>query len=328
MFSGTFVPFRLLRNSARKETLKLWVKHNGSPSTQVPIKGCNDIDDFAQKVKKKLNTKNQVALFTSLEKEALFPGLAIKDLLKTDDFKNNSGESPLFVKITPVPKASIATKTIYIGETNKHGKFTGEYKQRKLRNDQDLMLVINRAHGLIHPSMPKRVLISFVDIKDGEQYHLYQYGQGFQSWQKQEAVAMDAETLLSMKTYLMEKLLASSIDLPTDLYDSKGTQIQEWDGVLLSGDTLFLLDAKHSMSVEKVKEMAGRVKRFPQIMELSKQKELNIKYNKIVGVACGTQFPVESRMEARRLGIMIVYPSGRRYLVESDKIDFDYAIER
>jgi hypothetical protein len=63
-------------------------------------------------------------------------------------------------------------------------------------------------------------------------------------------------------------------------------------------------------------------------MELSTQKEFNIKYNKIVGVACGTQFPDESRLEARRLGIMIVYPSGRRYLVESDKIDFDYAIER
>jgi hypothetical protein len=60
--------------------------------------------------------------------------------------------------------------------------------------------------------------------------------------------------MLSMKTYLMEKLFASSIDLPTDIYDSKGKQIQEWDGVLLSGDTIYLLEAKHSMSVEKVKE--------------------------------------------------------------------------
>jgi hypothetical protein len=55
-----------------------------------------------------------------------------------------------------------------------------------------------------------------------------------------EANAMDAETLLSMKSYLLEKLLASSIDLPTYIYDSKGKQIQKWDGILLSGDTLSL----------------------------------------------------------------------------------------
>jgi hypothetical protein len=139
---------------------------------------------------------------------------------------------------------------------------------------------------------------------------------------------MEAETLLSMKTYLMEKLLASSIDLPTDIYDSTGKQIQEWDGILLSQDTLYLLEAKHSMSAEKVKEIASRVKRFPQIIEKSPQKEFNKQYSKIVGVACGTQFPNESRIEAKRLGTMIVYPSGGRYLVESDKIDFDYAIER
>jgi hypothetical protein len=63
-------------------------------------------------------------------------------------------------------------------------------------------------------------------------------------------------------------------------------------------------------------------------MKLSAQNEFNIKLNQLWGVACGTQFPDESRIEARRLGSMIVYPSGRRYLVESDKIDIDFAIER
>ena len=62
---------------------KLWVKHNGGPSVKVPIKGCANIDDFAEKVKRKLNSKCQVALFTSLEKEALDPGLSISELLKT-----------------------------------------------------------------------------------------------------------------------------------------------------------------------------------------------------------------------------------------------------
>jgi hypothetical protein len=327
MFSRAFVPCLLRCYSTPKETLKLWVKHNGSPSTQVPVKGCINVDDFADNVKKKLNTSSQIAIYTSLDKEPIKRWLKMAEILLAD-LKNNSGESPLYVKIIPATPDSITTKTIYIGETDEDGEFTGEYKRRMLRNDHDLMKVIKQVQGLIHLSSPDDVLLSFDDIKDGEKYHLYKFGQDFQSWQKKEADAMEAETLLSMKTYLMEKLLAASIDLPTDIYDSEGTQIQEWDGVLLSGDTLYLLEAKHSMSVEKVKEMAGRVKRFPQIMELSTQKEFNIKYNKIVGVACGTQFPGESRMDARRLGIMIVYPSGRRYLVESDKIDFDYAIER
>ncbi|KAH6582233.1 hypothetical protein BASA50_008030 [Batrachochytrium salamandrivorans] len=125
----------------------------------------------------------------------------------------------------------------------------------------------------------------------------------------------------------MEKLLASSINLPTDIYDSTGKQIQEWDGILLSGDTLYLLEAKHSMSIEKVKKIADRVKQFPQIMKLSAGKVFDVKDRKFVGIACGTRFPSGCREEAHRLGLMVVYPSGSRYRVDG-KIDFDYAIQR
>jgi hypothetical protein len=169
--SKTFSP-RLLRCYSSQSALKLWVKHNGGPSTKVPIKGCTNIDDFAKKVKQKLNTNCQVALFSSLDKEPIKPWLTIKDLLKTD-LKKNSGESPLFVKLFPATKDSIATKTIYIGETDDDGKFTGEYKRRKLGNSDDLRTVIKNADGLIHLSSPDDVLISFEDIKDGEKYQLY-----------------------------------------------------------------------------------------------------------------------------------------------------------
>jgi hypothetical protein len=85
--------------STPKAALKLWVNHNGGPSTQVPIKDSVNIDDFAKKVKRKLNTNCQVSLFTSLEKEPIKPWLPISELLKTDALKKNSGESPLFVKL-------------------------------------------------------------------------------------------------------------------------------------------------------------------------------------------------------------------------------------
>ncbi|KAK6094636.1 hypothetical protein MT418_004924 [Batrachochytrium dendrobatidis] len=144
---------------------------------------------------------------------------------------------------------------------------------------------------------------------------------------KKEADAMEAKTLLSMKTYLVEKLQASPIDLPTDIYDSTGSQIQEWDGILLSEDILYLLEAKHAMTVEKVEKIAERVNQFPKIIKLLSQKILNAKYSKIVGVACGTRFPDGCRKEAHRLGLMVVYPSGSRYRVDG-KVEFDYTIKR
>ena len=80
--------------STPKAASQLWVKHNGSPSIKVSTKSCIDIDDFAKKVKQELNTNCQVALFTSLDKNALRPGLKITELLKTE-LKNNTDETPL-----------------------------------------------------------------------------------------------------------------------------------------------------------------------------------------------------------------------------------------
>jgi hypothetical protein len=178
--------FRAIRRccySTPKAALRLWVKHNASPSTQVSTKSCINIDDFADKVKQELNINGQVALFTSLEKNALRPGLKIKELFKTE-LKNNSGATPLLVKIIPATQDQFTAKTIYIGETNEDGEFIGEYKRLILRNDHDLMKVIKLdAQGLIHPSSPDHVLLHFDDIKDGEKYQLYKFGQNFKTWQ-------------------------------------------------------------------------------------------------------------------------------------------------
>lgn len=79
-------------------------EHRMIPS-QVPIKGYTSI---GEKVKQKLNTNSQVALFSFLEKDALRPGLTMKELLKTAD------QSSLFVKLIPATQDSIASKTLYI----------------------------------------------------------------------------------------------------------------------------------------------------------------------------------------------------------------------
>ena len=124
--------------STLKEASKLWVKHNGSLPTQVSLKGCINIDDFAKKVKQELNTNAQVGIFTSLDKEPIKPWLTIKDLLKTDDLKRNSGESPLFVKLIPTTQDSITSKTIYIRCIDEECKPLDSYSEVLIESDADV----------------------------------------------------------------------------------------------------------------------------------------------------------------------------------------------
>jgi hypothetical protein len=164
---------RLLRYySTPQSALKLWVKHNGSPSFKVPIKDCTDLDDFAENVKQKLKTNCQVALYSSLDKEPIKPWLTIKELLKTD-LKKNSGESPLFVKLIPATQDSIATKTIYIRDIDDDGKFTDEYIPVTVKNHAELRDVYNNGRGLICLNGPKKLIVSFDEIEDGEKYQVF-----------------------------------------------------------------------------------------------------------------------------------------------------------
>lgn len=273
-------------------------------------------------------TNCQVALYTSLDKEALKPWFKMDELLATKEFIANSGPTPLFVKLLPTTQESIKAKTIHVRDVDEDGRFTHTYPKYTIRNDHDLMKVIKKGIGLTHVTESDTVIISFDNVIDGEKYQIHRYAQDFAGYQKQEADAMEAETLLSMRTYLLEKLGTSSQELPSDIVDAAGIQIQEWDGILLVDKTLYLLEAKHSMSFEKVRGMAARVVQFNQLIKTSSQKEFNVEFEKVVGVACGTQFSIDGRKEAHRLGLLVVYPSGRRYMVDTGKIDFDYAIER
>ena len=234
-----------------------------------------------------------------------------------------TSKMPLFVKLIPVTQDSIAKKTIYIRDIDDDGKFTDEYIPVTVKNDSELSVIYRNAKGLICLNGPKKLIISFDEIKDGEKYQVFRYSQDFSGWQQNEAEAMEAETLRSMIAFLKEKFQALPINLSTDFFDEKGKQIQEWDGVLLSKDALYLLEAKHVMTVENIKTIAERVIQFPKMIERYPQKEfVDVKYSKIVGVACGTLFPIDCRKEAHRLGLMVMYPSGSRY-----GLDEKYIIE-
>ena len=109
-----------------------------------------------------------------------------------------------------------------------------------------------------------------------------------QSWQKKEADAMEAKILLA---YLMERLPASSTDAPTDIYKAGGRQVQEWDG-------------------------AGVIFWKPNTQCLSKKSRNWQIGSKLFLKRWNNLFPEDSRKEAHRSGLMVIYPSGLRYLVD------------
>jgi hypothetical protein len=191
-----------------------------------------------------------------------------------------------------------------------------------LRNDHDLMKVIKDSQGLIHPSMPEEVLISFEDIKDGEKYHVYKFAQNFQSWQKKEADAMEEEIALTMKNYLHLHLGSNVIEMPTEVNGTDGKVLQEWDAAFKVDDVLYLCEAKHTMSIDKVPRIPQRIKTFKEQFQAHAQEDFSMGINKIVGVACGTHFPPLVRKKAPELGLICVYPSGWRYNAEKKSPNF------
>jgi hypothetical protein len=176
---------RLLRcYSTPKKARKLWVKLNGNQPTQVDTKDCKHVDDFADKVKQKLSTNCQVALFTDLEQKPLRAGLKIADLLKTD-FASNSDENPLFVKLSPLVQESVVTKTIYVRDTDEDGEFTDNYVKYKVKSNENLRDTYKDGKGLIRLAEPTDVIVDFDELKDGERYQVHKFSQNYGRKRKQ-----------------------------------------------------------------------------------------------------------------------------------------------
>jgi len=204
--------------------LKLWVKHNGAPSTQVPINGCTNIDDFAEMIKQKLNTNCQVSVFSSLEKDALRPGLTIHELLKMDGLKRNSDESPLLVKLIPATQDSIASKTIYIRDIDHDGKFTDEYIEYEVKNKEDLRDIYKNGRGLVHLSNPKKAIVSFDEIEYGKKYQVFRYLQEDSIASKKTIYIRDIDEECRPLDSYTEVLVGSDADMK-EIYESKGSAL-------------------------------------------------------------------------------------------------------
>ena len=178
-------------------------------------------------------------------------------------------------------------------------------------------------------SDPKNRITKFKQLIDGEKYNVFsRYEKSFADqvrWQQVEDKAMEQETLLAMKRFLINHLGLSVTEMPTDILGLDGkTIIQEWDAVFKAHDVLYLCEAKHNMTLKQVNKTFERIQKFKGF-KMNAQAEFR-QVKKVVGVLCGTYFPDDVRKNAHILGYIRVYPSGNRYGVESPPKEF--VIER
>ena len=79
---------RFSRSVSTKIIPKGWVKFNGNPATNVPTKGCTNIDDFIKNIKQELPNRlssfdpNEITLHISETSAPLSPGFSIAEALK------------------------------------------------------------------------------------------------------------------------------------------------------------------------------------------------------------------------------------------------------
>ncbi len=270
------------------------------------------MDDFSKKVKKELKTNCQVALFTSLDKEPLRPGLKITDLLLTD-LKENTDESPLFVKLS--------SKTIYIRNIDEECRPRDSFTEVVVEGDADMKEIYERKGSALYLiTDPEKRITKFNQLKDGQKYGVFSlYEESFSQelrWQQMEDKAMEEEITLAMKDFLQAHLGSEVTEMPTKVKDADGKVLQEWDAAFKVDGVLYLCEAKHVMCAVKVPKIPERIKAFEEQFQPHAQVEFSSAIKKIVGVACGTYFPTLVRKQAHDLGLMCVYPSGWRYHID------------
>ena len=74
------------------------------------------------------------------------------------------------------PKSPPLQKKVYIREIDCLDHWTDNYVSCKIRDDEELGIIIHNSNGFIQQEDPNHVIISFDEIKDGKKYQHYYFG--------------------------------------------------------------------------------------------------------------------------------------------------------
>ena len=147
-------------------TSKWWVTYKSGPAIQVSLKGCENINEFAQKVRQKFQINDSVTLSSSLTNQSLDPSLALNDPILKDDFMKNSKQTPLF--------AGNCSKTIFIRDIDEYFCSLDTFCEVVMENDDDLKSIYAcQGSALYLLNEPNTMVMRFRELIHGGKYDVY-----------------------------------------------------------------------------------------------------------------------------------------------------------
>lgn len=216
-------------------------------------------------------------------------------------------------------------KTIFIQDVDEDLQLLDSYSLISVESDADIRSILETKGSALMKvsgkSEPKIRVTKFSEIEHLARYKVFsRYEHALQDevrWQQMEDRAMEEEVARATKAFLVRERGVMVKVLPRQVLGKNKKICQEWDGVFRVRDTVYVCEAKHVMSIEKVEMFPKRIEKFEELLDMKKQPCYDGVKN-VIGVGCGTLFPPAVLEEAQRLHLVCVFPSGMRYGVDPD----------
>ncbi|KAF0458566.1 hypothetical protein F8M41_000953 [Gigaspora margarita] len=216
-------------------------------------------------------------------------------------------------------------KTFYIQAYNREGEPLERFETYTMYNEEDFCDFLKAINGTGLESINDNgevitVIRSLSQIRPNQHYRINaSYLKKRATWSIIEDQAMEEETLLAVQNALIEKINGpTKIFSKRVMFDQEGKSLIKWDGILICEDRVFLCEAKHNMTLNRIYNLVRRLQEFPKKLEATSDLEFKQLLRKqYIGVACETRFPGDVRRSARDIfGLIVVFPGDGRYNVE------------
>ncbi|CAM6130074.1 unnamed protein product [Calypogeia fissa] len=235
-------------SGAVEKGILLWVKFQGSKAVRVDTTGASSVYDVVKLMQRELAPVakqygiSRLDLVTLDGKKAIFSDSVASICVGV------SAETPL--TLLPV------VKKIFVRKMMKKSDAGEDFEEVITERSKDIRLILEgRGRGLCKLSDPGNVVTKLEQVEDGEKYDVCSwYEQSIVNevrWQQREDQAMEEEVILAFKNFLQQEVGECIEELPRQLYALDGKILQEWEGIFRVGETLYLCEAKHYMSLDQ-----------------------------------------------------------------------------
>ena len=279
----------------------------------VHVGGCASFADIVPLVKKDISALENFQYISFTDSEDRIVGL------------HEPIPSPLLVTL-PYQVQPIV-KNIFI--VDQHGDDYREPKSVTILSDSHITTSYGGLSNIESDGANLEVVIHMKTLVDGRTYQPTSFKlSNFNAWQMVHSSAMEDEIGLTIK-----KALGPSrqlVQLPKVIRDSTGGRIaQQWDAVIYDRESnyLYIAEAKHKVTPSHFDEVKRKLENLPELLAESSHKRTATKaFDGIFPMTYKTVIASESfdeslKKRALKLGYLLCYPSGDRYLITNGPIN-------